>query len=106
MSPKGVQILVTHPGGVKERLMIAYVDGIQYIKPENVPEKYRLQLNQIHEIMQGTTPPEDPWGLPKGAIERAVELMTIDDAIDVARTIFGLYDSVIHASHERDQGDQ
>ncbi len=98
---RGVATLATCPGNIKERLTTAYIDSIQYVKPENVPDDYRLQLNQIHEIMLGTNLPEGPKDPRKGTIEHAVELMTIDDAIDVARAIFGLYDSVIHATYER-----
>ena len=29
--------------------------------------------------------------------------MTVDDAMDVARSIFSLYDSVIHALYEKNQ---
>ena len=36
-----------------------------------------------------------------GTIVQAVNLMTINDTVEMARAIFGLYDSVIHATYER-----
>ena len=99
----GVQFLVTHPGSIKKRLLDAYIDSVQYVKPENVPEDYRRQLRQLHEIMEGANLPEGPKDPRKGTVEHAVELMTVDDAMDVARSIFSLYDSVIHALYEKNQ---
>jgi hypothetical protein len=99
----GVQTLVTHPGSIKERLLDAYIDNVQYVKPENVPEDYRRQLRQLHEIMEGANLPEGPTDPRKGTIEHAVKLMTADDAMDVARAIFSLYDCVIHALYEKNQ---
>ena len=90
----GVATLATSPADIKERLSVAYIDSIQYVKPENVPEKCRLQLQQIHETMKAGD----------GTFEQTIDDMTVDDAMDMARAIFGLYHEVIHASYEGDQG--
>ena len=91
---KGVSTLATCPGNIKERLTTAYTDSIQYVKPANIPQKCRPQLQRIHETMRAGN----------GTIVQAVNLMTINDTVDMAQAIFGLYDRVIHATYERDQG--
>ena len=91
---RGVTTLATHSGGIKERLPDAYIDSIQYVKLENVPEKCRPQLQRIHETMMAG----------KGTIIEAVNLMTVDDTREIAAAIFSLYHDVIHATYERDQG--
>ena len=91
---RGVTTLATCPGNIKERLTAAYIDSIQYVKPENVPQRCRPQLKQIHETMRRGN----------GTIVQAVNLMTINDTVDMAQAIFGLYDGVIHAVYERYQG--
>ncbi len=91
---RGVSMLATCPGNIKERLTAAYTDSIQYVKPENVPERCRPQLKQIHETMRAGN----------GTIVQAVNLMTINDTVNMAQAIFGLYDNVIHATYERHQG--
>ncbi len=91
---RGVETLATCPGNIKERITAAYIDSIQYVKPENVPERCRPQLQHIHKTLRAG----------KGTIVQAVNLMTINDTVDMAQAIFGLYDSVIHATYERDQG--
>ncbi len=90
----GVSTLATCPGNIKERLTTAYIDSIQYVNPENVPQRCRPQLQRIHETMRRVN----------GTIVQAVNLMTINETVDMAQAIFGLYDSVIHATYERDQG--
>ncbi len=91
---RGVETLATCPGNIKERLTAAYTDSIQYVKPENVPQRCRPQLQCIHETMRRGN----------GTIVQAVNLMTINDTVDMAEAIFGLYDSVIHATYERGRG--
>ena len=91
---RGVSTLATCPGNIKERLTTAYEDSIQYVKPENVPQRCRPQLQRIHETMRRGN----------GTIVQAVNLMTINDTVEMAEAIFGLYDSVIHATYERNQG--
>ncbi len=91
---RGVSTLATCPGNIKERLTAAYIDSIQYVKPANVPQKCRPQLAQIHKTMRAGN----------GTIVQAVNLMTINDTVEMAQAIFGLYDSVTHATYEGDQG--
>ena len=91
---RGAGTLATCPGNIKERLTTAYTDSLQYVQPENVPERCRPQLQHIHKTMRAG----------KGTIVQAVNLMTINDTVDMAQAIFGLYHDVIHASLERDQG--
>ena len=86
----GVATLTTSPANIGKRLTDAYGDSIQYVKPENVPLKSRLQLQQIHRTMRAGD----------GTYEQTIDDMAVDDAIDMARAIFSLYHEVLCASYE------
>ena len=98
----GISTLVTHPGPIKGRLVSAYIYQISYIKLTDVPERFRRSLEQIHEIMTGSTQWAEGEALEPGVVRQAMYLMSDDDAVEAAGAIFALYDDVRSACYERD----
>ena len=98
----GISTLVTHPGPIKGRLVSAYIAQISYIKLTDVSERFRRSLEQIHEIMTGSTQWAEGEAPEPGVVRQAVHLMSDDDAVEAAGAILALYDDVRSAGYERD----
>jgi hypothetical protein len=82
-----IGILVDEPGGIKQRLMIAYISQLSRIDPnQDLPERLMPQFDRIKFTLM-----TDEVSGDRGAVSKELEKISDDEASQIARQLFDMF---------------
>ncbi|MCA9028192.1 MAG: hypothetical protein KDA86_23480 [Planctomycetaceae bacterium] len=84
---KAVGILVEEPGGIKDRLMIAFISQLSEIPvPVDLPEPFAAEFDSISFEIDSDGRRGD-----EGTVSKELKNISTDEASRIARRIYGLF---------------
>ncbi|MCF8104862.1 MAG: hypothetical protein K9K64_05225 [Desulfohalobiaceae bacterium] len=86
---QAIETMATSPKPIQDRIADAYLNHIDYVNPEDVPEEVRYQFHVVNEKMTKV----DPVG-NEGSVVASARQLTDNEAVELANKIVLIADAV------------